>query len=227
MPSPVGHRAAVKKNIVDSARRLFNRYGFESVSIQQIMAGAGLQLVGFTAILIARATFIPRYSDASSPTPNGKTAGKAYMWIYRPLRSALKSCAHIYRASILKMSTTRVRWWPYRPTLLAPTPTQSALLRPYFGQWSVFWSGACAIRRSLVASKQRPLLLYALVAWWLPVPWSIARLPMNCARRARSWHIISAAGRTRVNREQGNPLRSGADCCNQARLIGGTNPTDD
>src|SRR5580700_7244596 len=168
-------------------------------------------MVVSTAILTARVTFIPRYSDASSRTPNGKTAGKAYMWIYRPPRSALKSCAHIYHVSISKMSTTRVRWWPYRPTLLAPTPAQSALLRLYFGPWSVFWSGACAIRRSLVASKQRPLLLYALVAWWLPVPWSIARLPMNCARRARSWHIISADGRTKLNREQGNPLLGGAD----------------
>src|SRR5580658_7014709 len=42
MPYPVGHRAAVKKKIVDSARRLFNARGFESVSLHQIMAGAGL-----------------------------------------------------------------------------------------------------------------------------------------------------------------------------------------
>ncbi len=47
MPYPAGHRAAVKKNIIDSARRLFNRYGFESVSLQQIMAGVGLTHGGF------------------------------------------------------------------------------------------------------------------------------------------------------------------------------------
>jgi hypothetical protein len=28
MPYPAGHRAAVKKNIIDSARKLFNRHGF-------------------------------------------------------------------------------------------------------------------------------------------------------------------------------------------------------
>jgi len=33
MPYPTGHRAAVKRNIIDSARRLFNRHGFESVSL--------------------------------------------------------------------------------------------------------------------------------------------------------------------------------------------------
>jgi TetR/AcrR family transcriptional regulator, transcriptional repressor for nem operon len=47
MPYPAGHRATVKKNIIQSARRLFNRHGFESVSISQIMRDAGLTHGGF------------------------------------------------------------------------------------------------------------------------------------------------------------------------------------
>ncbi len=47
MSYPAGHRAAVKKDIINSARRLFNRYGFESVSLHQIMAGVGLTHGGF------------------------------------------------------------------------------------------------------------------------------------------------------------------------------------
>lgn len=47
MPYPKGHRAAVKRQIVDSARRLFNRHGFDNVSLAQIMAGAGLTHGGF------------------------------------------------------------------------------------------------------------------------------------------------------------------------------------
>jgi TetR/AcrR family transcriptional regulator, transcriptional repressor for nem operon len=47
MPYPKGHRAEVKKSIIDSARKLFNRHGFESVSLNQIMAGAGLTHGGF------------------------------------------------------------------------------------------------------------------------------------------------------------------------------------
>jgi TetR/AcrR family transcriptional regulator, transcriptional repressor for nem operon len=47
MPYPAGHRDEVKKNIINSARKLFNRHGFESVSLQQIMAGAGLTHGGF------------------------------------------------------------------------------------------------------------------------------------------------------------------------------------
>jgi TetR/AcrR family transcriptional regulator, transcriptional repressor for nem operon len=49
MPYPPGHRTEMKKKIIDSARRLFNRYGFESVSISQIMAGAQLTHGGFYA----------------------------------------------------------------------------------------------------------------------------------------------------------------------------------
>jgi AcrR family transcriptional regulator len=47
MPYPAGHRTAVKKKIVDSARRLFNQHGFENVSLSQIMARAGLTHGGF------------------------------------------------------------------------------------------------------------------------------------------------------------------------------------
>lgn len=47
MPYPAGHRKIVKKKIVESARRLFNRYGFDAVSLGEIMEGAGLTHGGF------------------------------------------------------------------------------------------------------------------------------------------------------------------------------------
>ncbi len=47
MPYTAAHRLQTKKNIIDSARKLFNRHGFENVSIGQIMAGAGLTHGGF------------------------------------------------------------------------------------------------------------------------------------------------------------------------------------
>jgi TetR/AcrR family transcriptional regulator, transcriptional repressor for nem operon len=47
MPYAAGHSREVKGKIVASARRLFNRHGFENVSIRQIMAGAGLTHGGF------------------------------------------------------------------------------------------------------------------------------------------------------------------------------------
>jgi AcrR family transcriptional regulator len=47
MPYPASHRKDVRKKIVNSARRLFNRRGFENVSVSQIMVGAGLTHGGF------------------------------------------------------------------------------------------------------------------------------------------------------------------------------------
>jgi TetR/AcrR family transcriptional repressor of nem operon len=47
MPYPRGHRTEVKEKIIQSARRLFNRHGFDSVSLDQIMSGAGLTRGGF------------------------------------------------------------------------------------------------------------------------------------------------------------------------------------
>ena len=40
MPYPASHRTEVREKIAQSARRLFNRHGFDNVSIHQIMAGA-------------------------------------------------------------------------------------------------------------------------------------------------------------------------------------------
>jgi TetR/AcrR family transcriptional regulator, transcriptional repressor for nem operon len=47
MPYPSGHRAETKRKIVQSARKLFNRHGFDRVSLDQIMSGAGLTRGGF------------------------------------------------------------------------------------------------------------------------------------------------------------------------------------
>jgi TetR/AcrR family transcriptional repressor of nem operon len=47
MPYPDSHRVAVRKKIVQSARHLFNRHGFDNVSVTQIMAGASLTHGGF------------------------------------------------------------------------------------------------------------------------------------------------------------------------------------
>jgi TetR/AcrR family transcriptional repressor of nem operon len=47
MAYPAGHRDEVKAKIVGSARRLFNRNGFDGVSVDRIMAGAGLTRGGF------------------------------------------------------------------------------------------------------------------------------------------------------------------------------------
>lgn len=47
MPYSAEHKARARARIIEAARRLFNRFGFEQVTIDQIMANAGLTRGGF------------------------------------------------------------------------------------------------------------------------------------------------------------------------------------
>jgi len=47
MPYSAEHKSQTRARIVECARRLFNRFGFEQVTIDQIMADAGLTRGGF------------------------------------------------------------------------------------------------------------------------------------------------------------------------------------
>jgi TetR/AcrR family transcriptional regulator, transcriptional repressor for nem operon len=73
MPYPSGHRAAVKKNIIDSARKLFNRYGFESVSLNQIMAGVGLTHGGFYSYFKSKSDLYAEVLGCFFTDPNWKS----------------------------------------------------------------------------------------------------------------------------------------------------------
>jgi AcrR family transcriptional regulator len=49
VPYPADHKARTRHRIVEAARILFNRYGFERVTIDMVMAEAGLTRGGFYA----------------------------------------------------------------------------------------------------------------------------------------------------------------------------------
>src|SRR5271170_5070081 len=73
MPYPAGHRTAVKKSIIDSARRLFNRYGFENVSLSQIMAGVGLTHGGFYSYFKSKSDLYAEVLGCFFTDPNWKS----------------------------------------------------------------------------------------------------------------------------------------------------------
>jgi TetR/AcrR family transcriptional regulator, transcriptional repressor for nem operon len=72
MPYPAGHRAEVSAKIVQSARRLFNRYGFDNVSIGQIMAGAGLTHGGFYSYFGSKSDLYSEVLGCFFTDPNWK-----------------------------------------------------------------------------------------------------------------------------------------------------------
>lgn len=76
MPYPAGHRARARQRIVESARRLFNQNGFEGVSIQTIMAGAGLTHGGFYSYFASKSELYAEALACFFTDPNWKTRWK-------------------------------------------------------------------------------------------------------------------------------------------------------
>jgi TetR/AcrR family transcriptional repressor of nem operon len=73
MPYPASHRVEVKRKIIDSARKLFNRHGFESVSLNQVMAGAGLTHGGFYTYFQSKSDLYSEVLGCFFTDPNWKS----------------------------------------------------------------------------------------------------------------------------------------------------------
>ncbi len=73
MPYPAGHREQVRKKIVESARRLFNRSGFENVSVDSIMAHAGLTRGGFYSYFQSKSDLYAEVLGCFFTDPNWKS----------------------------------------------------------------------------------------------------------------------------------------------------------
>jgi TetR/AcrR family transcriptional regulator, transcriptional repressor for nem operon len=76
MPYPASHRVEVKRRIIDSARKLFNRHGFESVSLTQVMAGAGLTHGGFYTYFQSKSDLYSEVLGCFFTDPNWKSCWK-------------------------------------------------------------------------------------------------------------------------------------------------------
>jgi len=72
MTYPAAHRSTMRKKIIDSARRLFNRHGFESVSPAEIMAGAGLTHGGFYSYFNSKSDLYAEVLDCFFTNPAWK-----------------------------------------------------------------------------------------------------------------------------------------------------------
>jgi TetR/AcrR family transcriptional regulator, transcriptional repressor for nem operon len=72
MPYPADHRRNTRAEIVESARRLFNRHGFDGVSVKQIMAGAGLTHGGFYSYFKGKSDLYSEVLSCFFTDPNWK-----------------------------------------------------------------------------------------------------------------------------------------------------------
>jgi TetR/AcrR family transcriptional repressor of nem operon len=72
MPYPSGHRAEVREKIVLSARKLFNQFGFDHVSVDRIMADAGLTRGGFYSYFKSKSELYAEVLQCFFTDPNWK-----------------------------------------------------------------------------------------------------------------------------------------------------------
>ena len=72
MPYPAGHREETRDRIVESARRLFNQRGFEGVSVNEIMAEAGLTRGGFYTYFASKSDLYVEALGCFFTDPNWK-----------------------------------------------------------------------------------------------------------------------------------------------------------
>jgi len=74
MPGSPQHREQIRQKIIQSAALLFNRHGFTAVSIDDIMAGAGLTRGGFYSYFHSKSEL---YAETISHFVNDKREGAA------------------------------------------------------------------------------------------------------------------------------------------------------
>ena len=72
MPYPPGHSDEVRQKIIRSARKLFNLRGFEHVTVNQIMAAAGLTRGGFYSYFKSKEDLYVEVLPGAAPRPRAK-----------------------------------------------------------------------------------------------------------------------------------------------------------
>lgn len=92
MPYPLQHRTQVRQRIIDSARRLFNRRGFDATSVSQIMRGAGLTHGGFYAYFRSKSELYVEVMNCFFTDPDWKNCWEGVAVdlsaLYRPTSPA-------------------------------------------------------------------------------------------------------------------------------------------
>ena len=137
MPYTASHRAH-ENNIIDSARKLFNRHGFENVSIGLIMAGAGLTRQLLFMFRQQERLYLNVNCFFTDPEWKNCWEGVRGSFSDRCWRPDREPTCH---GSILKTWRIRVQWSLCPLTLPAAGWRQGEPSKLCFERWSACWSG--------------------------------------------------------------------------------------
>ena len=158
MPYPSDHRAKTKKKIVDSARKLFNRYGFESVSIKQIMAGAGLTHGGFYSYFKSKSDLYSEVLGCFFTDPEWKSCWEG---VHVDL-SSTDVGPQVVRAYLSRQHFEDVE--NSCPMVALPTDVARSGRSARLAFETVFKAMVSVLERSLVKKKQRRRMIAGSIA---------------------------------------------------------------
>jgi TetR/AcrR family transcriptional repressor of nem operon len=150
VPYPTGHRSQVKKNIIQSARKLFNRRGFDNVSIHQIMAGAGLTHGGFYSYFHSKSDLYAEVLGCFFTDPHWKSCWEG---VHVDLRST-DAGPQVVRAYLSRQHFEDVE--NSCPMTALPTDVARSGKSAKRAFETVFKAMVSVLERSLIESSGRP-----------------------------------------------------------------------
>jgi TetR/AcrR family transcriptional regulator, transcriptional repressor for nem operon len=155
MPYAPAHRKEVKKKIIDSARRLFNRRGFEDVSIAEIMRNAGLTHGGFYKYFKSKSVLYAEVMDCFFTNPEWKNCWEG---VHVDL-SATDVGGQVVSAYLSRQHYEDVEnscpMVACRPTLRVVGWPCAGLSKLYSERWSACWSGVCWRKTGMIELRHR------------------------------------------------------------------------
>jgi len=143
-PRPATHRAEVKRGITQSARSLFNRYGFDNLPLEQIMAGAGLTHGGFYSYFESKndlyaevlgcfftdpewKSCCPIVALPSDAARSGKSARRAFEAVFKAMVDVLKRSLPDRQESVPSHQGARHRCFLRRGMVVASSMVERAI----------------------------------------------------------------------------------------------------
>lgn len=150
MPYAEGHRDKTRKRIVDSARRLFNRHGFDKVSLDGVMAGAGLTRGGFYSYFASKSELYAEVLGCFFTDPDWKNC-------WEGVEVDLKSedvASQVIRAYLSRQHYEDVE--NSCPMVALPSDVSRSGSKAKRAFETVFAGMVSVLERSLLESRQHP-----------------------------------------------------------------------
>jgi TetR/AcrR family transcriptional regulator, transcriptional repressor for nem operon len=203
MPYPLSHRGEVRQRIIDSARRLFNRQGFDATSVSQIMRGAGLTHGGFYTYFTSKSELYVEVMNCFFTDPDWKNCWEGVQIDL----SRADVGAQIVKAYLSRQHFDDVE--NSCPMVALPTDVARSSQRAKHAFETVFRAMVSVLERSLTGDRRngeaRATAIAALCIGGMVVARALEDLPRADALRAACLKISLQLGGWRASFPKSRP----------------------